>query len=63
MRRVSGLLLALAAAVALSVPAYADVISAPEAVMNQLERKAPLILVVLLLVVTALLVRKFSKRK
>ncbi len=63
MKRLPGFLLTVALSLGLALPAFADLMSLGEALMWEVERKLPLILVIVVLIVTALLVRHFTKRK
>lgn len=63
MKRLPGYLVALALSLGLVVPAFADLMSPGEALMWEVERKLPLILVLAVLIVTALLVRHWTKKK
>lgn len=63
MKRLPGFLLTVALSLGLALPAFADLMSPGEALMWEVERKLPLILVITVLIVTALLVRHFTKRK
>ena len=63
MKGINEILLAAALAVVLAVPAFADVISPGEALIHGVERNLSTILLVVVLVITAILVRKFTKRK
>lgn len=47
----------------LAVPVWADMVGPGETLVENMEGSLPLILVVLLLIATALLVRKLTKKK
>lgn len=65
MKRISALLLTLAALLAMTIPVFADVIEASpaEILMSAAEPVLPVVLIIAALVVTALLVRHFTKKK
>lgn len=63
MKRLPVILLTLALTLVLALPAWADLISPGEALLWEVERNLPLVLVVLVLIVTALLVRHFTRKK
>ena len=65
MKRISALLLTPAALLAMTVPVFADGIPASpaEILMSVTEPVLPLVLIIAVLVVTALLVRRFTKKK
>lgn len=65
MKRISALLLTVAALLAMTIPVFADVLPASpvEILMSTVEPVLPAILIVAALVVTALLVRRFTKKK
>lgn len=63
MKHLSGLLLTLALSLGLAIPAFADLMSPGEALMWEAERNLPLLLIIGLLILTALLVRHFTKKK
>ena len=63
MKQLSRLLLTLALALGLAVPAFADVITPGRAIALEFQRRLPLILIVAALVLTAALVRTFTKKK
>lgn len=63
MKALSAALLTLALAVALALPVYADVISPGEALVRDIQRNLPIVLLLVLLAVTAILVRRFTKKK
>lgn len=63
MKKLSAALLTLALAVALALPAHADVISPGEALARAAQRNLPIVLILALLVVTAILVRRYTKKK
>lgn len=56
-------LLALALALGLTPPVRADLISPGKALVRTAERNLPLLLVLAVLIVTAVLVRHFTKKK
>ena len=47
----------------LAVPVWADMVGTGETLVENMEGSLPLVLVVLLLIATALLVRKLTKKK
>lgn len=65
MKRISALLLTLAALLAMTVPVIADALPASpaEILMSSVEPALPVVLIIATLVVTALLVRRFTKKK
>lgn len=63
MKRLPVLLVTLALSLGLAMPAFADLMSPGEALLWEAERNLPLVLVILVLIVTALLVRHFTKKK
>lgn len=65
MKRISALLLTLAAVLGTTVPVFADVIPASPAdiLMSAVGPALPVILIIAVLVITALLVRRFTKKK
>ena len=63
MKRLPAVLLLPALALGLTLPARADLISPGKALMREAERNLPILLILALLIVTALLVRHFTKKK
>lgn len=65
MKRIPVILLTLAALLAMTSPVFADVLPASpaEILMSTVEPVLPIILIVAVLVITALLVRRFTKKK
>lgn len=65
MKRIFALLLTLALILGMTVPVFADVIEASpaEILMSTVEPVLPVVLIIAALVVTALLVRRFTKKK
>lgn len=65
MKRISALLLTLAALLAMTIPVFADVLPASpaEILAATVEPALPVVLIVAALVVTALLVHRFTKKK
>lgn len=65
MKRIPALLLTLAAVLGMTAPVFADVIPASpaEILMSTVEPVLPMVLIIAVLAVTALLVRRFTKRK
>lgn len=65
MKRIPAILLTLAALFAMTAPAFADVIAASpaEILTAAVEPMLPIILIAAVLVMTALLVRRFTKKK
>lgn len=63
MKRLPGALMALALSLGLGMPVFADLMSPGEALLWEAERNLPLLLVIGVLILTALLVRHFTKKK
>jgi len=63
MKTLSIALFCLATSILLALPAQADVISPGKALMREAQRNLPILLILALLVVTAILVRHFTKKK
>ncbi len=63
MKTLSAVLLTLAMSIALALPVHADSISDGEALAQDIQRNLPIILILVLLAVTAILVRRFTKKK
>lgn len=63
MKTLSAALLTLAMSIALALPAHADVISAGEVLVRAAQRNLPIVLILALLAVTAILVRRYTKKK
>ena len=65
MKQISALLLTLTAILAMTPSVFADVLPASpaEIVMSTVEPVLPVVLIIAALVVTALLVRRFTKKK
>ena len=65
MKRISALLLTLAGLLAMTIPVFADVLPASpaEILMSTVEPVLPVALIIAALVVTALLVSRFTKKK
>lgn len=65
MKQISALLLTLAVLLGMAAPVFADVIPASpaEILMSAVEPVLPAVLIIAVLVITALLVRRFTKKK
>lgn len=63
MKRIPVILLALALSLGLMLPCFADVLTPGAALILGLERNLPVVLIIAVLIVTAILVRKFTKKK
>lgn len=63
MKRLSCLLVTFALGLSLAMPAWADILSPGEVLVWKIQRRLPLVLLIAALVITAILVRKFTKKK